>query len=50
MPPTINLLNLQQKYGMSLMMKIAQNMVKEMKMIQTLMIHDFVIIQMHTFL
>ena len=52
----MNLQNLQQENGMSLMIKITQNMVKEMKMIQALSLrqklsnHVFVIIQMHLFL
>ena len=53
---TMNLQNLQQENGMLLMIKITQNMVKEMKMIEALNLKQmllnqvFVIIQMHIFL
>ena len=52
----VNLQNLQQENGMSLMIKITQNMVKEMKMIEALNLKQkllnqvFVIIQMYIFL
>ena len=52
----MNLQNLQQEDDMLLIIKIAQNMVKEMKMIQALNLRQkllnqvFVIIQMHIFL
>ena len=52
----VSLQNLQQKNGMLLMTKITQNMLKEMKMIQTLNLRQnllnqaFLIIQMHMLL
>ena len=52
----VNLQNLQQENGMLLMIKITQNMVKEMKMIEALNLKQkllnqvFVIIQMYIFL
>ena len=52
----MNLQNLQKESGMSLMIKITQNMVKEMKMIPALNLTKkspnkiLVIIQMHIFL
>ena len=52
----INLQNLQQKNGTLLMIKIMDNMAKEMKMIQPLNLRQkllnqiFVITQMHIFL
>ena len=51
----MNLQNLQQENNMSLMVKITQNIVKEMKMIQALSLKQkslnqvFVIFQMHIF-
>ena len=50
---TMNLRNLRQKNGMSSMMKIIQNMVKEIKVVQPLNLNPkslnqiFVIIQTH---
>ena len=50
---TMNLRNLRQKNGMSSMMKIMQNMVKEIKVVQPLNLNPkslnqiFVIIQTH---
>ena len=52
----MNLQDLQQENDMSLMIKITQNIVKEMKMIQALSLKQkllnqvFVIVQMHIFL
>ena len=52
----MNLHNLKQKYGMAVMIKIIQNMVKKMKIIEALNLRQkvsnevFVIIQMHIFL
>ena len=50
----MNLQNLKQKYGMPVMIKIIQNMVKKLEMIEALnlrqKVSNEVIIQMHIFL